>query len=97
MMSSSMRQADMDKPLKKIKSPYWRQTRRLTTLLLFFWAALSFGVLFFARELSSVTFFGWPFSFYMAAQGLTLSYVFILGIYSLCMHYIRHDDTKRKE
>ena len=76
---------------------YWRHTRRLTTFLLFFWAALSFGVLFFARELSGVTFFGWPFSFYMAAQGLTLSYVLILAIYSLCMHYIRHRDIQKKE
>jgi len=87
----------MEQPLKKIKSPYWRHTRRLTTFLLFFWSILSFGVLFFARELSSITFFGWPLSFYMAAQGLTLSYVLILAIYSLCMHYIRHRDTQKKE
>jgi putative solute:sodium symporter small subunit len=68
--------------------PYWRRTRRLTIALLASWFALTFGVLFFARELTSFHFFGWPFSFYMAAQGLTLLYVVILGIFSLCSHRI---------
>ncbi|MFZ6655741.1 DUF4212 domain-containing protein [Undibacterium sp. TJN19] len=70
------------------KNQYWRYTRRLTTALLFVWAALCFCVLFFARELYGVNFFGWSFSFYMAAQGLTLSFVLILAIYSIGMHLI---------
>ncbi|MFZ6745240.1 DUF4212 domain-containing protein [Undibacterium sp. JH2W] len=73
---------------------YWRQTKRLTMTLLCCWGLLCFGVLFFARELSALTFFGWPFSFYMAAQGLTLSFVIILAIYSLGMHWISRRQTE---
>ncbi|MBC3908209.1 MULTISPECIES: DUF4212 domain-containing protein [Undibacterium] len=76
-----------------VSKHYWRHTRRLTTVLLVCWGALCFSVLFFARELSALTFFGWPFSFYMAAQGLTLSFVMILAIYSLGMHWIGRKQT----
>lgn len=68
--------------------PYWRRTRRLTAGLLLCWCALNFVILFFARELADLRFFGWPFSFYMAAQGLTLIYVALLAVYSLAMRRI---------
>lgn len=48
----------------------------------------TFSIIFFARELSTVSFFGWPFSFYMAAQGLTLLYVVIVFVYAKRMHYL---------
>lgn len=80
-------------PTKNIQ-PYWRQTRRLTVALLFLWFILTFGILFFARELTSIQFFGWSFSFYMAAQGLTLIYVVILGIFSLYSHRIERLNKK---
>jgi putative solute:sodium symporter small subunit len=70
------------------KNQHWRYTRRLTTGLLIIWATLCFCILFFARELDGLSFFGWPFSFYMAAQGLTLSFVLILASYSVGMHII---------
>jgi putative solute:sodium symporter small subunit len=72
----------------KIARSYWFHMKRLTFILLACWFILSFGILFFARELSTISFFGWPFSFYLAAQGLTLLYVCILGIFSLCAHRI---------
>ena len=62
---------------------YWLQYRHLTLSLLISWFALTFGVLFFARELSALVLFGWPVSVYMAAQGLTLFYVFLLAIFSV--------------
>lgn len=71
-----------------VNSAYWRHTRQLTAILLASWLALTFGVLFFARELASYTFFGWPLSFYMAAQGLTLFYVLLLAILSIVMRRI---------
>ncbi|MDE2428842.1 MAG: DUF4212 domain-containing protein [Burkholderiales bacterium] len=76
------------------RNQYWRRTKRLTAVLLFIWAALSFTILFFARELSGWRFFGWPFPFYMAAQGLALLYVLILAIYSLGMRYISTTEEK---
>ncbi|MBK1889212.1 DUF4212 domain-containing protein [Undibacterium sp. 14-3-2] len=79
---------------------YWRRTKRLTTALLLCWGLLSFFSLFFARELSEWHFFSWPLSFYLAAQGLTLSYVLILAIYSIGMRWIqrpRQDDKNDKD
>jgi len=64
------------------QATYWRRTRRLTLLLLLVWFGVTFTVIFFARELSHFTLFGWPLSFYMAAQGATLIYVGIVGCYA---------------
>lgn len=64
---------------------YWVRTRRLTLLLLLVWFASTFGIIFFARELSRYTFFGWPLSFYLVAQGSVLLYVVIVAIYTAKM------------
>ncbi|MFZ6845854.1 DUF4212 domain-containing protein [Undibacterium sp. RuTC16W] len=71
-----------------VNSVYWRHTRQLTAILLASWLTLTFGILFFARELVAYTFFGWTLSFYMAAQGLTLFYVLLLAILSIVMRRI---------
>lgn len=63
------------------RNTYWRRVRLLTATLLLAWFLLTFGVVFFARELSAFTLFGWPFSFYMAAQGLILLYLAIIALY----------------
>ncbi len=64
---------------------YWRRVRLLTLGLLAVWFAVSFGVVFFARELSALSILGWPVSFYMAAQGATLIYLAIIAVYALVM------------
>jgi putative solute:sodium symporter small subunit len=61
---------------------HWQRVRRLTALLLAVWLAVTFGVIFFARELSAFTLFGWPVSFYMAAQGTILIYLAIIAVYA---------------
>ena len=67
---------------------YWKRTRRLTVLLLLCWLSMTFGVVFFARELSGFTLFGWPFSYYMVAQGTTLLYLLIVGLYAWRMQHL---------
>jgi putative solute:sodium symporter small subunit len=67
---------------------HWQSTRRLTLGLLLIWFVLTFGVIFFARELSSISWFGWPLSFYMAAQGLALLYLLIVAVYTWQMRKI---------
>ena len=61
---------------------YWRATRRLTALLLLAWIATGFCAVYFARELAGLTVFGWPLSFYLAAQGASLVYLALIGIYA---------------
>ena len=64
---------------------YWRRTLRVTGLLLAVWVLVTFVGGWFARELS-FTVFGWPFSFYMAAQGALLVYLAIICFYSRYMN-----------
>lgn len=63
---------------------YWRRNLRITGLLLLIWFVVSFGVAYFARELS-FSFFGWPFSFWVGAQGALVVYLLIIGFYA---HYM---------
>jgi putative solute:sodium symporter small subunit len=61
---------------------HWQRSRRLTMALLALWLATSFCTIFFARDLAGLTVFGWPLSFYLAAQGASLTYLAILGVYA---------------
>lgn len=74
---------------------YWRKTRRLTALLLATWFVSTFCAIFFARELSHITLFGWPFPFYMASQGLIVLYTVIIGVYAKRMQ--RLDQSMKSE
>jgi putative solute:sodium symporter small subunit len=71
--------------LARARALHWRRTRRITALLLGLWLATSFGTVFFARDLAHLTLFGWPLSFYMAAQGASLVYLAIIAGYALRM------------
>ena len=64
------------------RNAYWRKVRALTFTLLALWGAVNVGVIFFARELANLTLGGWPVPFYMAAQGTTLIYLLIIGVYA---------------
>jgi putative solute:sodium symporter small subunit len=70
------------------RAEHWQRTQRVTGTLLALWLATTFGTVFFARELSAITVFGWPLSFYLAAQGAALVYLAILGVYALAMRRI---------
>ena len=67
---------------------YWHRTRRLTVALGLVWFVTTFGTIFFARELSHFTLFGWPFSYYMVAQGTTLIYLAVVGLYAWRMRHL---------
>ncbi len=54
---------------------------RLRIGLLALWAALSFGVVFFARELNFVV-GGWPVNYWFCAQGAVLGFIAIVACYA---------------
>jgi putative solute:sodium symporter small subunit len=64
------------------RAAHWRTTRRVTALLLALWLLTSFGAVWFARDLDHWSLFGWPLSFYLAAQGTALVYLAIIGAYA---------------
>ena len=67
---------------------YWRKTRRLTFVLLFFWISITFGLTWFARSVNEIVILGFPLGFYMAAQGALVLYLLIIWWYNRQMRRI---------
>ena len=68
---------------------FWHHNVRWILALLAAWFAVTFGVSWFARDLR-FDFLGWPFSFWMAAQGSLILYVLMAALYAWRMN--RADD-----
>ncbi|MBI3369893.1 MAG: DUF4212 domain-containing protein [Burkholderiales bacterium] len=64
---------------------HWQRTQRLTAGLLMVWLCVTFVSGFFASDLTWVL-FGWPFSFWLAAQGALVVYVLIVCGYAWAMN-----------
>ena len=71
-----------------VNDRYWLRTRRLTFRLLFVWVIFTFVLNWFAPELNGFSLFGFPFGFYMAAQGTLVSYLAIIGFYNRRMRQL---------
>jgi len=69
---------------------YWRKNLNITAVLLGLWFVVTFVVTYFARDLN-FNFFGWPFSFWVAAQGSLVVYVAIIWYYA---HYMNKLDQE---
>lgn len=72
-----------------------KRQRRLTIVLLLVWVATSFGPAFFARQLSFEV-WGWPFHFWMAAQGSILIFLAIVVVYAWLMNRWEAQETARR-
>jgi putative solute:sodium symporter small subunit len=64
---------------------YWSKNLRITGLLLALWFFVTFVLLYFSRDLT-FGFFGWPFSFWVAAQGALIVYCLIIWFYARYMN-----------
>ena len=69
---------------------YWSKNLRITAILLAIWFVVTFVVGYNARELN-FNFFGWPFSFWVGAQGALVVYVLIIAYYA---HYMNNLDKE---
>jgi putative solute:sodium symporter small subunit len=67
---------------------YWSRNLRLTAVLLFIWFVVTYVMAWFAVPLAEINFFGWPLSFYMAAQGSLIIYVLIIWYYAKKMRQL---------
>lgn len=65
---------------------YWKRNLKMTVFLLLIWFVVTFVVSYFARELSVMTILGFPFGFYMGAQGALIVYVTIIFFYARYMN-----------
>ena len=67
------------------REQYWRRARTLTLILLAIWLLTTISVVAFARQLATVSLWGWPLHYYFASQGATLVYLAIVGVYASVM------------
>lgn len=65
---------------------YWNRNLRLTAVLLGIWFVVTFVVIWFAKELNDIVIAGFPFAFYMGAQGALIIYVLVIWFYARRMN-----------
>lgn len=65
-------------------SQYWSKNLRITAILMAIWFFVSFVLVYFARDLN-FSFFGWPFSVWVAGQGALIVYCLIVWYYQRAM------------
>jgi putative solute:sodium symporter small subunit len=65
----------------------------LKAALLAVWAAVSFGVCFFARDLQ-FRIGPWPFDFWMAAQGAVVVFIALVAFYAVALNRIAPGDNE---
>jgi putative solute:sodium symporter small subunit len=75
---------------------YWQKNLRITSILLMIWFIVTFVVGFYARELD-FNFFGWPFSFWMGAQGSLVVYCLIIWFYASYMNKLDEEAGVNEE
>jgi len=65
---------------------YWRRNMKMTAILLAIWFVVTYVVGWYARELNELVIFGFPFGFYMGAQGSLIIYVIMIFYYAIRMN-----------
>ena len=65
---------------------YWRRNMKMTAVLLVIWFVVTYVVGWYARELNELVIFGFPFGFYMGAQGSLIIYVIMIFYYAIRMN-----------
>jgi putative solute:sodium symporter small subunit len=74
------------------KNAHWHYNLKWIAGLLCIWVGVTFGVSWFA-DILSFSFAGWPFAYWVGAQGALLVYVLITALYAWAMN--RADSSKK--
>ncbi len=75
---------------------YWQKNLRITAILLAIWFFVTYVIGYLARDLS-FTFFGWPFSFWVASQGSLVVYVIVIWYYARYMNKLDQEHGVAEE
>ncbi|TCD14988.1 DUF4212 domain-containing protein [Oricola cellulosilytica] len=68
----------MSSELAGRNAQHWAKTRSLTILVLAIWFIFAMVVPWFAKELNSFTFLGFPLGYYMCVQGSLIVFVALI-------------------
>ena len=64
--------------------------------LLLLWAVVSFGTTYFARDLQTLVWGGWPLGYWIASQGAVLVFIGIVVAYGWAMNRLERHDAERR-
>jgi putative solute:sodium symporter small subunit len=65
---------------KEIADRYFREKNRYIIIYFIVWFIVSYGVVLFAEPLSKFTINGFPFHYFMGAQGAVITFIILLFI-----------------
>ena len=78
----------MKKMDKQKADQYFREKNMYMALYFVIWFGVSFGVVYFAEPLSKYTFNGFPFHYFMGAQGAVVTFILLLFVNAKVSDYI---------
>lgn len=67
---------------------YWRENQILTAITMAVWFVVTYVAIFFVNELNSIVIFGFPFGYYMGAQGSLVVFVILIANYARMMNKV---------
>lgn len=73
---------------QQIRDAYWRETSRLTWIIVVLWFISWVGPLILHRPLNQIVVFGFPLSFWFAGQGSLAFFVVLIVAYAIRMNKI---------
>lgn len=73
---------------KETVDRYWAENRNQMWLVMIIWFLVSYGAGFIAPVLNKITILGFPFGYYMGAQGSLIAFVLLNWYYAQKMNSI---------
>ncbi|WP_339148040.1 MULTISPECIES: DUF4212 domain-containing protein [unclassified Sutcliffiella] len=70
----------MKKIEKSVADAYFREKNKYILIYLAIWLGVSFGIVLFAESLQFTIFGGFPFHYYMGAQGSIITFIILLFV-----------------
>lgn len=71
---------------KETRALYWKKNIRLTIFTLVIWFVVTYVCAFFVKELNHIVILGFPFGYYMGAQGSLIVFVWLIFNYAFKMN-----------
>ena len=65
---------------------YWKYNVKLTTIVMVIWFVVTYVCTYFVKELNNIVIFGFPFGYYMGAQGSLAIFVILIFWYAVKMN-----------
>ena len=65
---------------------YWAYNVKLTTFTMVVWFVVTYVAIFFTPQLNNIVILGFPFGYYMGAQGSLIIFVWLIFNYAMKMN-----------